>query len=341
MKKVVVSVLMAMVWVCAAGMISSTNAADPQTMTLKWSTFSNPGMKSYGKLVEYAEELEKRTNGRVKLQLYPGSTLSPAQFTLNAVLDGVADVGHLVFAYSRGTFPLSEVLDMPLGIRSASMATGLMNAWYKKFQPKELEDLKLLFITGLGPSILHTKRPVKQYSDLKGMKIRTTGLGEKIISAIGAVPVGMPMPETYDAIQKGVAEGVLAPNEALFNWKFGEVVKYTTPLYDASSSPCLSHVMSKKKWDALPADIRQIWDKFNEEWIVSLGKFYDEQDLDGEAFGKSKGVEVLALSKEDQAKCASAVKPILDDYIAKMKAKGLPGEESLKFCQDYIKANAK
>jgi TRAP-type transport system periplasmic protein len=335
----VVLAVLAITWM--AGFFATADAAAPQVYTLKWSTFSNPGQKSYGKLVDYAKELEKRTNGRVKLQLYPGSTLTPAPFTFNAVLDGVCDVGHLVFAYSRGTFPLTEVLDMPLGVPSGSMATNLMNAWYKKFQPKELAELKILYVTGLGPSILHTKRPVNKFSDLKGMKIRTTGLGEKIITAIGAVPVGMPMPETYDAIQKGVAEGVLTPMEALFNWKFAEVVKYTTPLYGASSSPCLAHVMSKKKWDALPADIRQIWDKFNEEWIVIIGKMYDDQDTEGEAFGKSKGVKLLALSKEDQAKCSAAVKPILDDYVKRMKAKGLPGEESLKFCLDYVKTHQK
>jgi TRAP-type C4-dicarboxylate transport system substrate-binding protein len=341
MKRALVSVLMVMALIYAAGTASSCYAAAAQTITLKWSTFSNPGQKSYGKLEQYSKELEKRTNGRVKLQLYPGSTLTPAQFTFNAVLDGVVDVGHLVFSYSRGTFPLIEILDMPLGARSGSLATNLMNAWYKKFQPKELEELKILYLTGLGPNILHTKRPVNKLADLKGMKIRTTGLGEKVVTALGGVAVGMPMPETYDAIQKGVTEGVLAPMEALFNWKFAEVVKYTTPLYGANSSPCLAHVMAKKKWDALPADIRQIWDKFNEEWIGVIGKMYDEQDVEGEAFGKSKGVKVLALSKEDQAMCTTAVKPILDDYIKRMKAKGLPGEESVKFCLDYVKANQK
>ncbi len=341
MKRFLLSIALVVVMLWSAGIISTSYAAAPQVYTLKYSTFSNPGMKSYAKLEQYCKEVEKRTNGRVKLQLYPGSTLTPAQFTYNAVLDGVADVGHLVFSYSRGTFPLIEILDMPLGSRSGSLSTHLMNAWYKQFKPKELEELKILFLTGLGPNIIHTKKPVNQLSDLKGMKIRTTGLGEKIVTALGGVPVGMAMPETYDAIQKGVTQGVLAPMEALYNWKFAEVVKYTTPLYGANSSPCLAMVMSKKKWDSLPADIRQVWDKFNEEWIGVIAKMYDDQDAEGEAFAKTKGVKVLSLSKEDQAKCAAAVKPILDDYAKRMKAKGLPGDQSVKFCLDYIKARQK
>ncbi|OPY66162.1 MAG: 2,3-diketo-L-gulonate-binding periplasmic protein YiaO precursor [Syntrophorhabdaceae bacterium PtaU1.Bin034] len=340
MRRIFVSIVLVVVMVWVAGLVSSSYAA-PQVYTLKYATFSNPGMKSYAKLEQYCKEVEKRTNGRVKLQLYPGGTLTPAQFTYNAVLDGVADVGHLVFSYSRGTFPLIEILDMPLGSRSGSLSTHMMNAWYKHFKPKELEELKVLFLTGLGPNIIHTKKPVNSLANLKGMKIRTTGLGEKVISALGGVPVGMAMPETYDAIQKGVTQGVLAPMEALYNWKFAEVVKYTTPLYGANSSPCLAMVMSKKKWDSLPADIRQIWDTFNEEWIGVIAKMYDEQDAEGEAFAKTKGVKVLSLSKEDQAKCAVAVKPILDNYVKRMKTKGLPGEQSVKFCLDYIKARQK
>lgn len=338
MKRVFALAAVAALMIFAAVAVPPSHAASPTVYTLKYSTFSNPGMKSYAKLEQYCKEVEKRTSGRVKLQLYPGSTLAPAQFTYNAVLDGVTDVGHLVFSYSRGTFPLTEILDMPLGSRSGSLSTHLMNAWYRKFQPMELAELKVLFLTGLGPNIIHSKKPVNKLSDLKGMKIRTTGLGEKIVSALGGVPVGMAMPETYGAIQRGVTDGVLAPMESLYNWKFAEVVKYATPLYGANSSPCLAMVMSKKKWDSLPADIRQVWDKFNEEWIGTIARMYDEQDAEGEAFAKKKGVKVLALSKEDQAKCAAAVKPILDDYVKRMKAKGLPGEASVKFCVDYIKA---
>lgn len=157
MRRIFVSIVLVVVMVRVAGLVSSSYAA-PQVYTLKYATFSNPGMKSYAKLEQYCKEVEKRTNGRVKLQLYPGGTLTPAQFTYNAVLDGVADVGHLVFSYSRGTFPLIEILDMPLGSRSGSLSTHMMNAWYKHFKPKELEELKVLFLTGLGPNTSSTQK---------------------------------------------------------------------------------------------------------------------------------------------------------------------------------------
>jgi TRAP-type C4-dicarboxylate transport system substrate-binding protein len=338
MKRVLVLALVA-VFVC--GIASLTFAAAPEPIVIKYSQLVSPGQKVYEKEKAYAAELEKRTNGRVKLEMYPGSTLSPLPFVYNALLDGIADMGQFILAYSRGTFPLSEVIDLPLGSQSASVAMGFVNGWYRKFQPKEMEQLKVLTLTAFGPTVLHTKKPVNNFSDLKGMKIRTSGLGEKIVSGLGAIPVNLPMTEAYDATQKGVTDGILTAMETLLTWRFGEVVKYSTPLYGASNTGCVTVAMSKKKWDSLPADIRQIWDELNEDWIKSLGKYYDDLDDEGLAFAKSKGLKLLAFSKEDQARCRQAVKPVIDDYVKRMKAKGLPGEESVKYCLDYIEAHQK
>ena len=64
--------------------------------------------------------------------------------------------------------------------------------------------------------------------DLKGMKIRGTGTSIKVVEALGATPVAMPQPETYDALQKGVVDGLVSPIETLKGWKFAEVIKSTT-----------------------------------------------------------------------------------------------------------------
>ena len=113
--------------------------------------------------------------------------------------------------------------------------THLCNAYYEKFKPKELDDVKVLYLHGHGPGIVHTvKKPVEKLEDLKGMKIRCTGTSAKIAASLGATPVAMPQTETYDALQKGVAEGVLGPLEILKGWKFSEVTNYTTLNYGSS-----------------------------------------------------------------------------------------------------------
>ena len=173
------------------------------------------------------------------------------------------------------------------------------------------------------------------------MKIRSTGLASKIVLALGAAPVGTTMPETYDALRTGVAEGAMAPFMALKDFRWGEVVSYTILNYSSSYSTGFFIAMNKKKWDALPPDIQKIVEKVNEEWIDKTGVLWDTTDQDGIKFITDRGVKLISLSKEEDARWAAAVKPLLNAYVEEMKKQNLPGEEALKFCLDYIKANQK
>jgi TRAP-type C4-dicarboxylate transport system substrate-binding protein len=169
------------------------------------------------------------------------------------------------------------------------------------------------------------------------VKITCHGLSAKVVGALGATPVAMPMPERYDAIQKGVAEGVVAPIEALKGWKLGEVIKSTTENFGSAYSTGFFVVMNKDKWKSLPPDVQKIIEKVNEEWIEKTGKGWDEIDQEGKAFTLSRGNQIITLSKEEDAKWAKLVQPILSEYVANMKAKNLPGDEALKFCQEELK----
>jgi TRAP-type C4-dicarboxylate transport system substrate-binding protein len=188
-----------------------------------------------------------------------------------------------------------------------------------------------------GPAFVNTRTPVSKLEELKGMKIRGTGTTAKVIAALGATPVAMPMGDTYDAISRGVAEGVVCPIEALKGWKLGEVIKSTTQAYGASYDMLFFVAMNKAKWNSLPPDVQKIIEQINEEWIVKHGKGWDEIDKDGEDFTLQRGNKVISLSKEEGDKWAKAVQPMFEEYVKEKKAKGLPAEEALKFCQDRLK----
>ena len=83
--------------------------------------------------------------------------------------------------------------------------------------------MKVMYLHGHGPGLLHSKTPVRALEDLKGLKIRATGTTAKIVSALGAAPVAMPMSDSYDALSRGVAQGIVCPTESLQGWKLGEV----------------------------------------------------------------------------------------------------------------------
>ncbi len=99
--------------------------------------------------------------------------------------------------------------------------------------------------------------------------------------------------------------------------------------------------MNKDKWNSLPADIKQILDKLNAEWLERDGKGWDDADKEGREFVLKRGSKIIPLSAEENARWAEKVRPLLDEYVKNTKAKGLPGDEVLKFCQDYLKTNQK
>jgi TRAP-type C4-dicarboxylate transport system substrate-binding protein len=196
-----------------------------------------------------------------------------------------------------------------------------------------------MYLMTHGPGLIHTKKPVNKLEDLKGIKIRAFGAVTKIVTALGGAPVSMPMSEVYDALSRGVAEGSVAPYEALEGFKWGEVVKYSTEAWGMYYVGTFFVVMNKDRWNSLPADIQNIIEKMNEEWIEKHGRAWDEIDKAGKEFTIKLGNKIISVSKEENERWAKAVRPILDDYVNNMKAKGLPGEEALKFCLDYLKKN--
>ncbi len=327
---------------CVLGLlVTPSHAAPEKVITLKYSTFF-PSLHANAIISEqWCKEVERRTNGRVKVSYYPGATLTPAAQTYDSVVKGIADVGTSVQAYTRGKFPLTEVVDLPLGYKSGLVATRMINEFYKKFQPKEYDETKVMYLHAHGPGILHTKKPVNRMEDVRGMKIRSTGLSAKVVQALGGAPVGMPMTESYDSLSKGVADGILAPDEALKGFKLGEVTAYTTESYPVAYSSAFFVVMNKAKWNSLPKDIQAIIEKINEEWIEKQGKIWDDIDTEGKAFAMKQGMKYIKLSPEEGARWRAPIRPILDEYVKNAQKKGLPGDAALSFCLDYLSKHQK
>lgn len=317
----------------------STSLAQSKVIKLTYSHFWPVGHPAANCIADWAKEIEKQTNGRVIINIFPGGTLTPADKCYDGVVRGISNIGSSALSYSRGRFPLMEAIDLPLGYRNAVIATNLANAAYKKFQPKELSDVKVMYFQAHGPGIFHSKKPIKKLEDLKGLRFRSTGLGAKIVSAFGATPVAMTMGETYDALSKGVVDGSTAPISSLEGFKWGEVIKYTTENFGSSYTAVFFVVMNKNTWASIPSDIQKIIEAINEEWIPKTGAVWDEYDKMGRQFTLKLGNQIIPLSKEEEQRWAQKVAPVLENYVKETTKKGLPGEEMLKFCKDFLKKN--
>jgi len=339
MGKKVVSVLIV---ACLAPCLVNIMAAAPgygKTVEMTYSIFFPAAHGHTILATQWAKEIEKRTNGAVKINMFPSATLTPPDQCYDGVVTGISDIGMSAVSFVKGRFPLSEVIDLPLGYHSGMQATKLANAYVEKFKPTEFNDVKIMYMHAHGPGMLHTRKPVEKLEDLKGMKIRCTGTSMRVAAALGATPVAMPQTETYDAMQKGVVEGMLQPMEPLKGWKFAEVIQCTTESYGAAYSILFFVAMNKNKWEALSKDTRETIEAINKEWIVKTGELWDKLDQEGKAHTLSAGNKITPLSREEEARWAAKVQPVLEEYAKAMKKKGLPGEEALRFSLEWLKQN--
>jgi TRAP-type C4-dicarboxylate transport system substrate-binding protein len=313
--------------------------AQDKSIKLRYSNLYPP-VHPFGKLSdEWCKEVEKRTNGRVKVSHFPGNTLTPPMQTYDSTVKGIADIGQSLLAYAPGRLPLSEVLQQPLGYTSGYQATNMANEYLKKFKPKEFDDVKVMYLHGAAPGIFHTKKVINSIDDIKGLRIKANAENADIVTALGGAPVTMPITETYDALQKGLCEGILLPIEALKGWRFGEVVKTSIENFAVSYMTSIFVVMNKDKWNSLSKEDQQAIEKINEEWIEKHAKMWNQLDIEAKEYSIQKGVKFVRASKEEEARTAEKMKPVIEKYVREKKAKGLPAEEALKFCLDYIKTH--
>jgi TRAP-type C4-dicarboxylate transport system substrate-binding protein len=230
------------------------------------------------------------------------------------------------------------VIDLPLGYPNNTVPTKLANAFYAKFKPKEFDDVKILWFHAQSPGLVHSKaKPINKLEDLKGMKMRTYGSNAALMKLLGGAPVAMPMTDVYDALSRGVADGLMCAYEALEGFRIGELIKYSTENYATSYTAVFVVVMNKDTWKAIPPDAQQAIDKLNVAYADKYADMWDDIDKHGKEWMIKRGDKIIPLSKEEEAKWVEKAQPLFDEYAKKMKEKGLPGDEALKFVRDYLK----
>ena len=319
--------------------IVSVPAIEAKTINLTYSNFFPP---THGHAIAGAnmiKEIEKRTNGRVKISYFPGGTLTKSRVCYDGVVKGISDIGQSCFAYTRGRFPVMEAVDLPFGYKSGKVATRVAWEYYKRMRPKELRDVKVLVIHAHGPGILAARKDVNSLDDIKGMKIRCTGLSSKLAKYLGAAAVAIPQPGAYEALQKGVVEGTFCPIEVLKGWKQGEVIDYVIETKALGYTTAMFVVINKKKYESLPPDIQRVFDEVGEEWVDVHGDVWDSADRAGLKFVIELGKKIHGLSPAQEKLWLQSISPIIIEYQAKMEKKGLPAKKAVKTLRQLIAIN--
>jgi TRAP-type C4-dicarboxylate transport system substrate-binding protein len=329
MMKRKIALMMFGVFVATLLAVTMTPVTYGQEIKLTYANFPPAPTFPCVQMERWAKEVEQRTQGKVKVQTFPGGTLLAAKNIFDGVMSGTADIGNFAMSYQPGRFPVSEAIDLPLGFTNAKAASLTLYDLVDKYKAKEFEGVKILTLFTCPPANIMTRTPVKSLADLKGMELRVGGTQADIIKRLGGIPVAMPQSDTPEALQKGVVKGHVSSMEVLkdFNYAAYTANATITNLWVVS----FAVVMNKDKWASLPDDVKKVFDGMRQEQALWTGTYVDDHVLEAVKWSKEKyNLQLFELPANERAEIPKLLAPMVDDYVKKVTAAGLPGDQIIK-----------
>lgn len=292
-------------------------------------------------ITPWAEKVEKDSGGRIKVEVFPAMQLGGKPPSLyDQAREGIVDVIWTLTGYTPGRFPGTEAFELPFMPVSAEKTS--MAAWdfYEKNLQSEFASVKVLATFVHGPGLLHTQDPIAKLEDVKGMKLRgPTRMVNKLLSKLGAIPVGMPVPAVPEALSKGVISGTVIPWEVVVPLKVAELVKNHTSfsgdrgLYTAF----MVFAMNEAKYNSLPDDLKKVIDDNSGLEASRLaGKALDEGDKLGPVVAAKQGNNIVVLDDAETQRWKDASADIESEWIAEVKARGIDGAAFVQDAKDLI-----
>lgn len=302
-----------------------------EEVTLSYAFFAPevtfPGVQ----MQEWAEELNARTDTEVTVELFAGGTLLGAGDIFDGVTEGVADVGMDSPAYDVGRFPLSAAVALPIGFENSQAASHAMFDLLEEFQPEEFAGYEIITAFTTEPAHLQTVDPVASRDDLAGMELRSAGAGVPSLEALGAAPVGMPMPDVVEAVQTGVIEGYMSSREVLQDFQLAEHVNYVTD-YAFGISNTFVAVMDQEQYDALPEDVKTAIGELKREMTAFASQYHDEENVGSalEWAADEHGVETVELADGEREAWDETLEGMVDDWHQRATEAGIDADAVLE-----------
>ena len=314
----------------------------PSKVVIKLSYANFPPASTFPcvQMERWKTEVEKRTNGKVKIDTYPGGALLDAKDIFDGVIGGQADIGCFCMAYQPGRFMVTDATSLPLGIPNAKVGSLVLCDLFNKYKPAAFDKVKVLTMFTTATSNIMSKKPIRTLEDIKGLDIRASGGAASILKAWGANQVGMPMSETPEALQKGVVQGLFSSVEVMKDFNYAEICNYVT-MTDTVIYP-FAVVMNLDSYNKLPVDVKAVFNELNPEQALWTGTYMDEHVNESMQWAKEKhNVETIILSPEEKQKWNNLLAPIIDEWIADANSKGFDGAAIVNDTKAFIEKHSK
>ncbi len=317
---------MASLTLVASVTLTLSHAAAAADKPIVWKVQSHwPGSSSSyeDSLVRIKKVIEERTDGRLKLQLYEAGQLFKAQEIFNAVSRNVVQMGTISPGYAQDKLTLGGIASgLPFAFHHVWEASYFFRSLgFEEAVRKEAAKFNVYYSTDkLYPTEMVVKKPIRNWDDFTGLKIRSSGALQQFLSEAGATGTYISGSEMYQALASGVVDGAhWGAAQGASSMGLYEVAKYhIKPGLNVSAD---SFIVSQKALDKLPDGMAKIVkDALDEHfWIRTNEYLYKEQIALAKAV-KEQGVQVITLPPEVQSRLAKAAQKMWDEEAKRSDA---------------------
>ncbi|WP_206476743.1 TRAP transporter substrate-binding protein DctP [Microbacterium sp. KRD172] len=309
---------------------ADADTSSGETIKLTYAFFAPAASFPAVQMQEWADQLNERTDGRVEVELFVGGTLLGSGDIYDGVTQGVVDVGLDSPAYDTSRFPLSSVINVPIGMENAETASKTFLDLLTEFEPEEFDDFEIITAFTTEAAYIQSEDALTNRDDLDGVSLRGSAAVVPVLEALGAAPVGMSMSEVSEAMNTGVIKGYVSSREVMKDFGLAESVKYVTD-YPLGISNSFVAVMDKARFDSLPEDVQQVIRDLRVEMMEFASGVHDEAGVQS-ALDYAKddfGVETVEVDADDVDAWDEAVNARQAEWVAANESSSFDAQEVL------------
>ncbi len=320
-------------------LVLACGAASAETLIRVESFLSPQHPQNAVVLPTWAENVEKFSEGRVKVQISYPPNVHPKTF-FDRAKSGISDVSWSFHGYTPGKFVLTRIVELPGAKASAYEAS----VAYQKIHDQYLDaagehaGVKLLAVFSHGPGVLHTREPINSVDQLEGLKVRVGGgVGGEVAKNLGIVTVAAPATKVYEFASQGVVDGILMPMETKKSLKLSEVAPHSLMLPGGFYFGSFFMVMNQAKYDSLSADDKAAVDKASGLALAELaGRAWAEGDNAGHEHAVAEGNTLTVADAELNTAIQAKVASVEAAWIEAANAKGVDAVAVLAAYRDEV-----
>jgi TRAP-type C4-dicarboxylate transport system substrate-binding protein len=310
---------------------SAALSAEPQ-FRIKYASASPPGSQTSVPILWWAEQVEKRSNGRVKIEFFWSGSLVKGPDILGAVGKGIVPMGKIYTVDHVGQMPLAQLGNLPFTTDDVYVIQKTMTEMITRYPAwkREFDKQNVVRIGALATGTVHilSKKPVKTLKDLDGLSIRARGPQAAVLKQMGAVPISVGFGELYEAMDRGVVGSSIMYELSIMPYKFNEAASNLT--YVGLGHAIQGEIVNKDYWEALPADVRKILaDTMADAEIWYASTFAAKLVKETKQMETGDGTHKVAfyrLPDADLKKWQQSSKTVYDEWVQQNKKVGATPE---------------